>query len=639
MTPLWLLLAGGRSATVRAALPAIVAITVAILATMAAPDPVAAPVNRPIELAVDDYVGSTTCRACHPGEHASWHSSYHRTMTQVASRETIRASFGEADRLELDFHGQPVVLTWRDSELWVELDQRQPAQPGVAPQRVARPVVQVTGSHHAQVLWYATGNERQLGAVPMVYRIAEERWLPINAVFLMPPNIKQAPAHGTWNGNCISCHTTNAMPRVDTDRTDTQVAEFGISCEACHGPGRDHVTANRSPLRRYALHLDSGADDDDTVIEPGQLESPRRSEVCGQCHSVSIVRRAHFDSWREHGSPFRPGEVLDDAQLVVTPAVTNAPELHGQLQRDPEFFRNTFWADGQVRVTGREFNGLLASPCHARGHGDRVMSCLSCHSMHQQRSDRRPPHHWANAQLRPDMDGDTACTQCHPRFKDPAQLTAHTHHAADSVSCYDCHMPRTSYGLLKAVRDHVISSPAVRTELQTGRPNACNLCHLDQTLLWTDEHLQRWFGAEPASLDADQRQFAAGVRWMLTGDAAQRALTAYSAGTTASQRAAGTEWLPPFLGQLLADPYYAVRFIAQRSLRSLGVEPPGNYDFLAAESVAMASARHVQSEWAATARHGPTTAPRLLMDAQGLRLELFQRLLARRNDRPVLLAE
>ena len=45
----------------------------------------------------------------------------------------------------------------------------------------------------------------------------------------------------------------------------------------------------------------------------------------------------------------------------------------------------SFWSDGMIRATGREFNGLMESPCYTRGE----MSCLSCHEMHQKAGD--PP--------------------------------------------------------------------------------------------------------------------------------------------------------------------------------------------------------------------------------------------------------
>src|SRR5580698_7630201 len=49
--------------------------------------------NRPVQDPRDGYVSSNTCEACHPREYETWHSSYHRTMTQVASTETVLANF------------------------------------------------------------------------------------------------------------------------------------------------------------------------------------------------------------------------------------------------------------------------------------------------------------------------------------------------------------------------------------------------------------------------------------------------------------------------------------------------------------------------------------------------------------------
>ncbi len=55
---------------------------------------------------------------------------------------------------------------------------------------------------------------------------------------------------------------------------------------------------------------------------------------------------------------------------------------------------------------------------------------------------------------------------------------------------YNVHMPHTLYGLLKAERRLEIDSPTVAAGVYAGRPNACNLCHLDQTLAWAAERLK-----------------------------------------------------------------------------------------------------------------------------------------------------
>jgi formate-dependent nitrite reductase cytochrome c552 subunit len=140
-----------------------------------------------------------------------------------------------------------------------------------------------------------------------------------------------------------------------------------------------------------------------------------------------------------------------------------------------------------VRVSGREYNGLIDSPCYERAtETARTLTCFSCHSMHIGADDRRGASTWAAAhQVSPGMETNAACLSCHKQFRTNA--TTHTRHQNESSGsrCYNCHMPYTSYGLLKALRSHQISSPSVTASVQTGRPNACNACHLDKTLGWT----------------------------------------------------------------------------------------------------------------------------------------------------------
>ena len=52
------------------------------------------PENRPIQSHIAGYVTSNSCRACHPGNYASWHASFHRTMTQVATPRDLASRSG-----------------------------------------------------------------------------------------------------------------------------------------------------------------------------------------------------------------------------------------------------------------------------------------------------------------------------------------------------------------------------------------------------------------------------------------------------------------------------------------------------------------------------------------------------------------
>ncbi|MBX3464632.1 MAG: C cytochrome precursor [Planctomycetes bacterium] len=629
VAPLWRLPAGAGGRRLCRVAAGAAALAAAVAAFAFAPAPASPPSTRPLEVRGHGYVGSASCRACHPDQHASWQASFHRTMTRVDVRAALVPRF---DRLQLDWFGAPVLLEWRGDRLWTRFERR-----GRSPAAVERPIEQITGSHHLQVLWYSTGKGRELAPVPLCYHLEEGLWLPLTAAFVLPPDHQDPPEPGAWSQSCHACHATNARPRFDADHNDTEVSEFGIACEACHGPGAAHAAANREPLARFQRRRQGH---DDSIVDPAALPPARSAQVCGQCHAVAVVRQEHAEAWREHGSPYRPGLDLDASHLIVGREQRDAPEVRRELRHNPEFFASSFWSDGEVRLSGREYNGLRRSPCYTHGDRTRQLDCTTCHRMHPEAAADLAT--WRDDQLGAGMRGNAACTQCHGALAEPAALAAHTRHAPDSPGslCYDCHMPHTSFGLMKASRSHTITSPSVQAELATGRPNACNQCHLDRSLRWTDAALRANWGLVPATLPEDDADVAAAVRWLLAGDAGQRTLAAWSLGWAPARAAAGTDWMAPYLARLLDDPYYAVRFQAARSLRSLGgavAEALAGYDFLAPEAAARPVGERVAAAWRQHYQGPPR--PALLLDADGLQAAAFARQFARRDDRRVYLAE
>jgi hypothetical protein len=551
-------------------------------------------IGRPVQIEGDHYVSSRTCQACHPGQYASWHRSYHRTMTQVATPESVDVSF---DGVRVDeVPGEPMRLERRGNQLWAEfadpdaLD-RSGSDPRIP--RIQRQVVMTTGSHNQQIYWYATGRSRVLGQLPAIWLAAERRWIPRRAAVMHPPGRQAFSETGAWNAICVACHTTNGRPELDTpfgsqpiltQTADTRAVEFGIACEACHGPAEEHARVNRLPWRRYSLHF-SGAPDT-TIIQPRRLNARRSSQVCGQCHAFwEFSDQSGERQANSLGLPYRPGDELTATRFIVQPTTNlESPTMKALLAEDAGFLRDIFWPDGMMRATGREYNGLIESPCFKNATDERrTLSCSSCHTMHKTADDQRSLDAWADDQLALHADGPAsngACLQCH------STRPVHTHHRADSTgsSCYNCHMPYTTYGLLKTIRSHQISNPSVKASLETGRPNACNLCHLDKTLAWTAEYLNQWYGtAKPAlgSVDSDEQSVAASLLWLLRGDAGQRAIVARSLGWPAAQQASGTGWLVPYLALSLDDPYDAVRYITSRSLRTLPAFRDLAYDYVA----------------------------------------------------------
>ncbi len=601
-------------------------------------------IGRPIQVAGDGYVSSATCRACHATEYDSWHKSFHRSMTQVATPATVKADFN-GTRIA-DVQGQPMLLERRGDEFWAEFDDpdRNPFSNG--PLRISRQVVMTTGSHHQQVYWYRTGRGRVVGQIPGTYIIAERRWMPRTMVFLRPPVNRPPSATANWNVMCINCHVTHGKGKVElpNHRTaDSTVAEFGIACEACHGPGNHHVDVNRNPLRRYWAHLTGLRDP--TMVQPATLEPKAASQVCGQCHGVFAYADVDEEkSLNVAGHPYKPGQDLLATRFLVHPTkVVESPRLREFVAKNQAFMAGSFWSDGMVRVSGREYNGLIDSPCYVRASSaDRTLTCFSCHSMHKESGDQRTVSAWADThQVSPGMESNQACLSCHSKFR--TNLPAHTNHrdGSSGSSCYNCHMPYTSYGLLKALRSHQISNPSVTASVQTGRPNACNACHLDKTLGWTAMYLGRWYGQQTAALSDDDRNIAASVLWSIKGDAGQRALMAWAMGWRTAQEAAGTDWIPAHLSALLDDQYDAVRFIAYRSMRSLPGFATFAGDFLASPAQRQSDIAGILRQWNVGWSARPLhTSDELLLNSDGsFRLAITQRLLAERDNRPVALAE
>jgi Cytochrome c7 and related cytochrome c/Cytochrome c554 and c-prime len=588
------------------------------------------PENRPIQSQISGYVSSNACQACHLENYESWHGSFHRTMTQVATPASLP---DDVSKLDYTFNGREYKGERRGDKFFVRVrpengDYGEPQQ-----------VVLLTGSHNLQILWLESGQGRTLQQLPIAYIVAEKMWAPVAETFLIPPQLKEYYSLGAWNGACMDCHVTQGQSRfVEGNRWDSQVAEFGIACEACHSEGRQHIEANRNPLRRFKLHLTTKKDP--TITNPSRLKGADSALDCGQCHSVwAFNNMSDKIDFNRHGSSFRPGAHDLAQRFVVQPNSSEHSEQKDFIRRfEPDFFSNRFWGDGMIRVTGREFNGVEASPCFRGGE----FSCISCHEMHLDSPGQTSVQQWAHtAQLKPQMDSDAACLQCHQTMA--TNITAHTHHDKNSSGsrCYNCHMPRTTFGLLRAIRGHQVSSPTVKESVDYGRPNACNLCHLDQTLVWTAEKLEAWYHQPVPQLGPDDQNIAASVQWILKGDAGQRALIAWGMGWENAQQTSGRDWLYPYLIYSLNDPYAAVRFDAWKSLQTLPGFSDFSFTYTGEDDYLRATSAAAYEKWLHEIRdrnviYRPATA----LDSDGrFQQDIFQRLRNERDNKPIILAE
>ena len=362
---------------------------------------------------------------------------------------------------------------------------------------------------------------------------------------LHPPTDPPFSETGHWNSICIACHATHGKPEfdtpfgsqpLDTQVVDTTVAEFGIACEACHGPGERHVRANRNPLRRYGLHLTGSARSDH---RPARAPEPA-AVVAGvrpvpRHLGVLRSRRASGRRTRE-GCPYRPGDELTKTRFVAQPTVNaDSPTMKALLADDPGFIRDSFWSDGMVRVSGREYNGLIDSPCFKdapAGHPERTLLLLVPHDAQAGR--RSAPLERVGRRSARGGHGRQRRVPAVPRaYRDePARAHQASRRFGRQLLLQ---LPHAVHDLRAAEDD---SQPPDQQpdggESAERRPNACN--RVISTRRWRGRRTSST-GTGAADTTRSGRADDRGVAALaFRGDAGQRALVAWSMGWSRRSR-------------------------------------------------------------------------------------------------------
>ncbi len=398
------------------------------------------------------FVGSEACASCHASEHAAWQGSHHELAMQPASSATV---LGDFSGVSFDYFGEPSRF-FRDGDAFK-------VQTGDASGKPATyTVAWVFGVEPLQQYLVEFPGGR-LQALPFAWdsRAAAaggQRW------FHLYPDEHIAAGdvlHWTgpqqnWNYMCAECHSTNLVMGYDlaSDSFDTTWSEVSVGCEACHGPGAQHVAeAGKGDFgsSRYGLVVD--LDDqgratwkmnpDSGIAERSEpaMRPSQQPESCGRCHARRAVITDHY----EYGRPL---------------ADTHLPALLEE---------GLYFADGQNRDEVYEYGSFLQSRMYRAG-----VTCSNCHDPHSLKLVTGP-------------EADQVCGQCHlpTRFAAPA----HTGHATDTVACVDCHMPERTYMVVDSRRDHGFRVPRPDLTESTGVPNACNDCHADRSPAWASAEL------------------------------------------------------------------------------------------------------------------------------------------------------
>jgi hypothetical protein len=513
--------------------------------------------------ALAEWAGSDSCHTCHRDRYASWHRTYHRSMTQQASPETVQGRF---DGRVIRAWGMEVRPVRRGDTFWFDY-----YRPGESDPVGRFQVDRTIGSNRYQQYLTREEGGGTYYRLHLLWHNQDQRWVHMNAAFLGPDEQQFDANVSVWNHNCIFCHNTGPQPgivnydemrarsargeRVDSAteaRFQSEVSELGIACEACHGPGLEHVEKQSSWLTRLSYKLTGKVDE--TVVNPPRLDRDAANQVCGQCHGQRLpVSNEMMRRFITEGPVYRPGGDLFESVELLWP---ESPLPHTGHPGD--LFALRFWADRTPRLTAYEYQGMHLSACH----NEAELTCMNCHAMHS--GDR-------HGMIREENRGGKPCLTCHQDLA--ADIEAHTHHAPDSEgsNCYACHMPEIVYGVMEIHRSHRIENPDPAAHAAAGRPNACNLCHLDESVAWAERETARLWQREPADVvraDGADPDLPDGIARLYAGDPVERAVTAVAIGRALERgQLEHPEYWQPHLVRALHDDYPAVRRFAQRSLR------------------------------------------------------------------------
>lgn len=354
----------------------IVAIAVLLLAAGLVGLRLAAP-YRPEAMRADNAAGDAACLSCHQ-QLATFETTAHHLTSRLPTRQSILGSFRRGED----------VLGTSNPSLHFRMDSTatgfyETAVMGRGPDTSSRSerIAIVTGLRKGQsYLYWTAGNA--------LYQLPISYW--VGAGWAYSPAYPDGQPHfgRAILPRCLECHASWFETVPDSilgNRYRPESMILGISCETCHGAGREHVRRERSPLHALLPRA---------IVNPARLPRERQLDGCALCHGGTAPLSI---------TPFSyvPGERLEKVFRVNTPPDTGTPDVHGN----------------QVALLERS-RCFRAAP----------MTCSTCHDVHREQRDLAA------------LSGK--CLACHT----PQSCGLFPRHGRALVDrCVDCHMPaRTS---------------------------------------------------------------------------------------------------------------------------------------------------------------------------------------------------
>lgn len=503
----------------------------------------------------EDYVGPNACVKCHKKNHASWSGHSHRWMNALATSESVRGDFSD---VEISYLGGKVSFYREDGEYRMRLEREA---------TTTFTVNQTLGSRFYQ---YYIGRQidgpanhpivgQRDHVLPLGYWLEQNEWVPVVHIwdtededgerldpFDPASYIEEYTDYATA---CNHCHTT--FPLAE------QLSAAKVNFIANEVPTNLHwsVSDYLKPSLSRSVGSFSEKDVQDLLLHRDTLTAPEHAVTLGvSCEACHLGCREHVADPKIKPSFFPRSPHLrvekESEELEFGPTHANVNWACGRCHTG----NRPRHANGMATWNSTEYSDAMRGRCYTE------LRCVDCHNPHESIGRK-----WSKT---PAQD-DASCVRCHQQFVEPSAIEAHSHHAAGSSGshCMDCHMPRMNEGMQDVVRTHMIFSPTDAKMLEANEPNACNQCHVDQPITWTQSHLEDWYGKTcsdeamaTAYPDPDQ---PVAIGWLNSQRESVRLLGADALFRTNSK------WAIQDLVKALDDPYLLNRQFARRGLEKM----------------------------------------------------------------------
>lgn len=392
-----------------------------------------------------DYAGSESCKECHARFYELWAPSHHgKAMQPINSKFITENSYPSSERIKVGPKWYKAIQTEKGVHV-VEYDSKSGEQ-----QKKYNAVWTLGGRNISYFLTPMDGGRLQ--TLPLAYDENRKEWYstPASAMRHFPNNSgeeidQELPwTHSlyTFNTTCHSCHVSQLSNNFDlkSNTYHTTWKEAGINCETCHGPSQEHVRVCREAGKRNVPK-------DLKIIVTSTYTPDQHDWSCSSCHAKMNPLTASYP----------PGEDFWQHFNLMT------------------LENSDYYPDGRDLGENYTYTTWLQSKCAEKSD----LHCVSCHTSSGRYRFKGEKH----------MD---ACAKCHQEQAN--NFEAHSHHPeAKGVTCISCHMPKTEFARMTR-SDHSMRPPMPAATIEFGSPNACNVCHTDQSAQWANKHVKNWKG-------------------------------------------------------------------------------------------------------------------------------------------------